>query len=296
MNAKVSPASAIKASFPVRRMDFEFTEVPRYWADGDAGLTHYMTALSALFPDGEKFFVDSVRAVRNDPKLADTRMQKEISAFIGQEAMHSKEHLAFNQSAQNYGYDVRTLERMTGKVISSGVNAILRVFKPFGFNREMVGLTATCALEHFTATIATELLTNTELHKLFKDQTMYKLWMWHAVEENEHKAVAFDVYEAMYGKGPKAYALRSSAMAIAMVVLFFTQSYFTARLMKQDGKLTYKDMKRVIWFMYGRKGFMTNQLHDLLSFFRPNFHPNDFDTDALLAKWKDQLGFESYPA
>ena len=49
-----------------------------------------MTALSALFPEGEQFFVNSTRAVRNDPKLADPALQKEISAFIGQEAMHSK--------------------------------------------------------------------------------------------------------------------------------------------------------------------------------------------------------------
>ncbi len=69
---------------------FEFAQVPRYWANYDAALTHFMTALSALFPEGEQFFVNSTRAVRNDPKLADPDLQKEISAFIGQEAMHSK--------------------------------------------------------------------------------------------------------------------------------------------------------------------------------------------------------------
>jgi predicted metal-dependent hydrolase len=65
--------------------------------------------------------VNSTRAVRNDPKLADPRLQKEISAFIGQEAMHSKEHLAFNAAAQAYGYDVRKLEAQTGKVIQYGL-------------------------------------------------------------------------------------------------------------------------------------------------------------------------------
>ena len=67
-----------------------------------------MTALSALFPEGEQFFVNSTRAVRNDPKLLILSItKKEISAFIGQEAMHSKEHLAFNAAAQTYGYDVQ---------------------------------------------------------------------------------------------------------------------------------------------------------------------------------------------
>ena len=296
MNAKVNPSTTnqVKASFPVRRMDFEFKEVPRYWAAHDAGITHFMTALSALFPDGEKFFVDSVRAVRQHPKLSDLQMQKEISAFIGQEAMHSKEHVAFNASAQAYGYDVSRLEKMTDTVIKTSVNTVLKLFKPFGFTRETVGLTGTCALEHFTATIAAELLTNPNIQQVFEDDTMYRLWMWHAVEENEHKSVVFDVYQTLYGTGIKAYGQRAIAMALAMVILFFVQSYFTALLLKQDNKLTFKDSKRMIKFMYGRQGFITRQIPELLAFFRPNFHPNDFDTDALLSSWKQKLGFTSH--
>ena len=296
MNAKVNvtTASTIKASFPVRRMDFEFQQVPRYWAGSDAGITHFMTALSALFPEGEKFFVDSTRAVRKHPKLADLQMQKEISAFIGQEAMHSKEHVAFNAAAQAYGYDVRSLEKMTDTVIQTSVNTILKLFKPLGFTKETIGLTGTCALEHFTATIAAELLRNPDIQVMFEDETMYRLWMWHAVEENEHKAVVFDVYQTLYGNGLRAYGQRAVAMSLAMVILFFVQSYFTARLLKQDNKLTLKDSKHMIKFMYGRKGFITRQIPELFAFFKPNFHPNDFDTDNLLASWKEKLGFTSH--
>ncbi len=296
MNAKVSAmtASTIRASFPVRRMDFEFQQVPRYWAGNDAGITHFMTALSALFPDGEKFFVDSTRAVRKHPKLADLQMQKEISAFIGQEAMHSKEHVAFNAAAQAYGYDVSSLEKLTDTVIQSSVNTVLKLFKPLGFTKETIGLTGTCALEHFTATIASELLRNPDIQTIFEDDTMYRLWMWHAVEENEHKAVVFDVYQTLYGNGLRAYSQRAVAMSLAMVILFFVQSYFTARLLKQDNKLTFKDSKRMIKFMYGRQGFITRQIPELLAFFKPNFHPNDFDTNSLLANWKEKLGFTSH--
>lgn len=291
MNAKINISNRNGASFPVRRMDFNFISVPRYWGNNDAALTHFMTALSALFPEGEKFFVESTRAVRHDPKLADPALQKEISAFIGQEAMHSKEHLAFNASAQAYGYDVRPLEQNTGKLIRSVISSISRVLKPFGFTQEMIGLTGTCALEHFTSTIAEELLTNTEVQAMFNDETMYKLWMWHAVEENEHKAVAFDVYTAMYGRGFRAYFMRALALLIAMGILFVTQSYFTAKLLRKDGKLSWKDTKYMIKFMYGHKGFMTRQIPALLDFLRPNFHPNDDDTTALLDKWRAELGF-----
>ena len=291
MNAKVNISNRAGASFPVRRMDFKFGDVPRYWAKGDAGITHFMTALSSLFPEGEQFFVNSARAVRNDPKLADARLQKEISAFIGQEAMHSKEHLAFNASAQAYGYDVRTLEQRTGKVIQYGVAISTKLLKPFGFTKEMIDLTGTCALEHFTSTIAEELLSNPNIQAMFEDETMYNLWMWHAVEENEHKAVAFDVFVGMYGSGAKAYFMRSLALVLAMSILFITQSYFTATLLKTDGKLTWRDTKYMIRYMYGANGFMTRQIPTLLSFLKPNFHPNDLDTTELLNKWRAELGF-----
>jgi len=291
MNAKVNISNRAGASFPVRRMDFKFGDVPRYWAKGDAGITHFMTALSSLFPEGEQFFVNSARAVRNDPKLADAILQKEISAFIGQEAMHSKEHLAFNASAQAYGYDVRKLEQRTGKVIQYGVAISTKLLKPFGFTKEMIDLTGTCALEHFTSTIAEELLSNPNIQAMFEDETMYNLWMWHAVEENEHKAVAFDIFVGMYGSGAKAYFMRSLALVLAMSILFITQSYFTASLLKTDGKLTWRDTKYMIRYMYGANGFMTRQIPTLLSFLKPNFHPNDLDTTELLNKWRAELGF-----
>ena len=294
MNAKVNISNRAGASFPVRRMDFEFGEVARYWAGGDAGLTHFMTALSALFPEGEQFFVDSTRAVRKNLKLSDPDLQREISAFIGQEAMHSKEHLAFNSSAQAYGYDVRTMENQTAKVIKTGTKVVAQLLKPFGFSKEMIDLTGTCALEHFTAVIAAELLQNEDVQAIFNNKTMYQLWMWHAVEENEHKAVVFDVYEAMYGQGFKAYFMRSLALVIAMGLIFITQSYFTAKLLKTDGKLTWRDTKYMLKFMYGYKGFMTRQIPTLLAFLRPKFHPNDDDTTELLNKWRAELGFNPH--
>ena len=164
------------------------------------------------------------------------------------------------------------------------------IVKPFGMTKEMVDLTATTALEHFTATIASQLLVNKNIQELMTDETMSTMWYWHAVEENEHKAVAFDVYTSMYGQGPKAYFMRSTALIIAMALIFATQSYFTAKLLKTDDKLTWKDTKYMLKFMYGRKGFMTRQIPELLDFLRPKFHPNDSDTTALLATWREKLG------
>ncbi|CAI3122114.1 hypothetical protein MWMV18_MWMV18_03370 [Acinetobacter calcoaceticus] len=292
MNAKVNITNRAGASFPVRRMNFDFNDVPEYWMNGSAGLTHFMTALSALFPAGEKFFIDSVRAVRYHPSIKDDEaLQKEISAFIGQEAMHTQEHVNFNASAQKFGHDVETLEKFTDTAIQTAIQAFVKIVKPFGMTKEMVDLTATTALEHFTATIASQLLVNKHIQELMTDETMSTMWYWHAIEENEHKAVAFDVYEGVFGKGVKAYALRTSSLVFAMTLIFLIQSSFLLRLLKQDKKLNLGELSVIYKYAYSpSKGIITGMAKEMLAYFKPGFHPNDLDTVGLLKTWKAKLG------
>ncbi|MCU4357473.1 metal-dependent hydrolase [Acinetobacter ursingii] len=292
MNAKVNISNRAGATFPVRRMNFDFDNVPEYWMSDSAAFTHFMTALSALFPDGEKLFIDSVRAVRYHPAIkGNETLQKEISAFIGQEAMHTQEHVGFNVSAQKYGHDVTTLEKRTGVVIQTSRKLFGALVKPFGMTQEMVDLTMTTALEHFTATLATQLLTNEHIRDWMTDETMKYMWLWHAVEENEHKAVAYDVYEGIFGRGVKAYGLRTFALTVAMLVLFFTQSSFVLRLLKEDGKLNLKELSTIYEYGYSpSKGVISGMASEMLAYFKPGFHPNDLDTVELLRNWKVKLG------
>ena len=293
MNAKVNITNRAGASFPVRRMDFDFDTVPEYWMNKSAGLTHFMTALSALFPAGEKFFIDSVRAVRQHPSIKDNQeLQREISAFIGQEAMHTQEHVGFNASAQKFGHDVDRLDRITDRVIQSTRKVFAFLGKPVEITQEMVDLTATTALEHFTATIASQLLVNPYIQELMTDETMKTMWLWHAIEENEHKAVAYDVFEGVFGRGLKAYALRTGSLVTAMATLFVVQSYFVLRLLQDDKQLNLTSLKDIYIYAYSpSKGVITGMTREMLTYFRPRFHPNDLDTHELLVSWKAKLGF-----
>lgn len=275
--------------FPVRRMDFDFGNIQRYWFNGDAGLTHFMTALSALFPVGERFFVDSVRAVRKDPKIANNvDLQAQISAFIGQEAMHSKEHHALNMQIGEFGYkDIEWMEQATATVLSA--RHILKPFAP----SEMIDLAATCALEHFTALLAEQVLSNPKFQsEMGSDPTMLKLWLWHCVEETEHKSVAYDVYQQIYGSDKGAgYLLRIVGILMATSLILVAQTYFTARLLAKDGKLAPQHWLKAANTFYGVRGLFTKAIPHFLDYFRPNFHPNDHDTLQLLRTWKDNLSF-----
>jgi predicted metal-dependent hydrolase len=268
----------IKASFPVRRMDFGFADVPKYWFHNDPFLTHFLSNLSSLFPEGEFFFVNSMRNIRD--QIDDPVLQKEISAFIGQEAMHSKEHKAFNDYATAHGIDVDYMHNRVGKLLKFA-------HKILSHKQQ---LAVTCALEHFTATIAKQLMVREDWNGRMNDPVMRKMWLWHAVEESEHKSVCYDAYQALY---KNTYATRSSFMVLAWSILAAVLVEQQLRLMIKDGQLTnVKSWSRGLWSLFGYKGFLTELTLPLLDYFRPGFHPEDHDSEALEQKYKELLALK----
>ena len=139
---------------PTRRMSFEesLQDLPKHFAaDGDLITSHLAAALSAVFPDGEDFFVRSVRHFRD--QITDPELKRQVAGFIGQEAMHGREHRAFNDRLDQLGYPTKRVER----VDQVGPRASASGCCPPKSN-----LAATAALEHFTATLAELVLTSEE--------------------------------------------------------------------------------------------------------------------------------------
>lgn len=250
------------------------TTISRDWVNDDAYETTFMNALSLLFPEGEQFFVKSVKALQD--RITDPELQREVVGFIGQEATHGREHRDFNELLVAHGF--AEVPR-----IDVGVKRFLqRVRKVLSPQSQ---LAATCALEHFTAMLAEQLLRDARMRNAIHE-TVRPLWMWHALEESEHKAVAFDVYRATGG----GYARRAGIMVLATAVFFTVQHLVHVRLMATRGVL----WKPWRWLhgmarMYVYPGFLIRHLPAYLAYFRPGFHPNDRDTAALLASWRDEL-------
>ncbi|MFP5383591.1 MAG: metal-dependent hydrolase [Gammaproteobacteria bacterium] len=275
MNAP-NTARAIQASFPVRRMDFDFEGVDKYWYAGEPGMTFFWSLLSAMFPDGEQFFIDSVRNVR-EQIVADEQRKKDISAFIGQEAMHRKEHGAYNTYlSEKYGVDLASIEAMNKRSLEL-LQARLTPAQQ---------LALTSAAEHFTATMAKHFMSDDTHFDAIADDRMRKLLFWHAVEESEHKAVAFDVLKEV----DDSYLLRAGMMAFVTTMLLSTIALLSLRLMRQDGQAgNWRAWGRYAKALIGRRGFFTRMTGDYLDYYRPGFHPNDHDTRALEASWKQRL-------
>lgn len=261
---------------PRRDVDFGIApaSVPRDWSNEDAYETTFLNALSLLFPEGERFFVESVKQQKD--KVTDPELQREIAGFIGQEAMHGKEHRAFNELLVHHGFaEAPEIEARLRRFLKM----VRRTLSP------MSQLAVTCALEHFTAMLAERLLADGSM----RDQmhpAVQPLWLWHALEESEHKTVAFDVYVTAGG----GYVRRASLMLLTTLVFFAAQAIVHARLMATR-KILWKPWTwlRGISRMWIYPGFFTRLVPAYLAYFRAGFHPSDRDTRALLASWEATL-------
>ncbi|HEY5944236.1 MAG TPA: metal-dependent hydrolase [Kofleriaceae bacterium] len=261
---------------PRRDVDFHLDSatIPRDWCNDDGYETTFLNALSLLFPEGERFFVESVK--QHKDQITDPQLVRDIAGFIGQEAMHGREHRAFNDLLVSHGY--REAPR---------VDANLKKFLKF-VRRTMSPksqLAVTTALEHFTAMLAEQLLSHPRMRDQM-DPQVAPLWLWHALEESEHKAVAFDVYRAAGG----GYLRRISIMMLTTIVFFAVQAFVHARLMATR-KILWKPWTwaRGITRMWIYPGFFTRLAPAYFSYYRPSFHPNDRDTRELLAAWQASL-------
>ncbi len=263
------------ATFEVRNLTFDLDDrVPRHWHGGRASVTTFFDNLSIFFPVGERFFIAAVRSHLSH--VHDPRLLEDARAFCAQEGIHGREHDRYNEMLKLQGYPVDAME--------SGVKRLLRRVEKRTRERPRMRLAITCALEHFTALMG-HLLLEDPKNLDGADPVMVSLWRWHAAEENEHKAVAYDVYRA--AKGP--YLERVSVMVAATVIFWAKVIEHQVRMMAADGKVaSVREWAALLHFLFVRPGTLRRMMWPYLAYYRPSFHPNDIDATVILARWKAQ--------
>jgi uncharacterized protein len=254
-----------------RNLHFDFgSEIPRHWHGGQKSVTNYFNAMSVFFPQGERFFVASVNAHRKyvtDPVLA-----QQVTAFCGQEGIHSREHERYNEMLRAQGYPIEAMERR--------VAGIIRRVNRFLGPRWRLAVTA--ALEHFTALMGFLVLADPRVLE-GAHPSMAALWRWHAAEETEHKSVAFDVYKAAGGR----YWMRALVMFGASLRFWGKVFEHQFRMMWADGTaFSPREWWSLIRYLFIHPGGMGSVIRRYFHYYRPSFHPSQLDTDALLAAWR----------
>jgi predicted metal-dependent hydrolase len=260
-----------------RRMDFSLdsSKLPKYWYAESPSLTHFFNALSAVFPEGEKYFIDSVRAFES--AVRDPRLTAQVREFTRQEGHHNLHHRHFNRLVQAMGVSMDRCAEMGMRILERSRRR----------DSELKQLAMTVAFEHFTALMGDWLLHNAEKHSEDVHPAAAPLWMWHAVEETEHKAVAYDVYQAAGG----GYWLRVLAMVRATANFIPRIHHMQVLLLREDPTpVSVRDLLRCAQYLYGRGGLISALLPGYLRYFRPDFHPWQDDNSELIAAWQAKYG------
>ena len=255
----------------VRRLQFNPQAIRRHYFANSPVMSHLLTALSSTFPIGEQFFVHSVRNVRD--KVKDETLQAQIAAFIGQEAMHSKAHAEFNAAWRSEDYNLDRFQAWLARKDDYVKNL-----------HPKIQLAITCAFEHFTALLGGYILRHPEVLATL-DEDAAKLWVWHAIEEIEHRAVAFDVYQAVYGDDKiRRMIMRSVTTGFASLTL-----YSATRLFLQDKKKSLPKVGGNIFGFYLLGKMFLQLAPEYLAYFKTDFHPSEIDYTKLISDWKQRL-------
>ncbi|WP_269619356.1 metal-dependent hydrolase [Zhongshania aquatica] len=257
---------------PVRR-NLEFN-LPKDrigdWHAGGAHITHFFNALSIFFPDGERFFIDSVRNYRD--RIQDPELKESVRGFIGQEAMHGREHEEYNDALVQKGMPADRYGRIVVRLLKLSAR----------FTPKSAQLAVTIALEHLTAILANMVLS--EPRSLEGAEPRYAaIWKWHALEETEHKAVAYDVYQKVLGGGIVGYLHRCFALITATTIFWMMVIPFHIGLVRREGQLfNLVGWFKVMNFLWGSPGMLRRTIPDWLDYFKPGFHPWDHDNAQYL--------------
>jgi predicted metal-dependent hydrolase len=260
-----------------RRIAFEYptTDLPRHYMNDDLVMSHVVSVLSALFPNGEDFFVQSVRNYRD--QIVDPQLKKQVGGFIGQEAIHGREHRTFNDRLHQLGYPTHRIDKGVGLL-----------FKGLGgkYLSKRVQLAVTAALEHYTATLAEVLLSSPEARNMFSVDEIRSLLLWHALEESEHKSVAFDVYQEVVGN----YRIRVRVMNVVTVAFIAAVIFETfLSLLCDPATRDLKRLRRSLGALRSSPFLHAGVWRHLRDYNRPDFHPDDRDTTELVEQWRTTL-------
>jgi len=251
-------------------------EYRRFWFCGSAFLSNLMNAFSTVIPEGEHFFIESVRHYLDE--IRDPVLRAQAIAFVGQEGAHAREHRRYNEFVEAQGYPVRRMDQRVRRALDHCRAHLSPRSK----------LAVTCALEHYTTIIGAEFLRNPVCRESVLGEQA-RLWFWHSVEELEHTSVAFDVYRAIGG----TYWERVREMIGVTLGFWPLWLAITLAYQSHDRRLwSLREWWVALVWEFVRPGFVLRLVPRYLAYFRRDFHPSRYaGTDAaLILEWRARLG------
>lgn len=265
-----------------KNLDFSLDKIGRHWFGNDPFKSRFFDSVSLLFPDGERYFIESVRQFRD--LIRDEKLNQEVGDFIRQEAQHSIAHSKMNNVLESHGLPVTQITAEANEIFQWMSNN----FSP-RFN-----LALTAAFEHLTALMAESFFAEKAAFAE-ADPFVRALLAWHSIEEMEHRDVAFDVMKTV-GDVPES--MRKVALVVAVLHMFGIGLIRTNELLRYDGYSKVERLKLfssgLPWF-FGRKGILPKMNKQFFSWFKRDFHPSQHPVIAQYDVWVDVLAHTQDP-
>ncbi|MBP0492352.1 metal-dependent hydrolase [Pararoseomonas indoligenes] len=241
----------------------------RAWFDGDLLKSALVDGFAVMLPEGERFFIRSLKPFVHD--LKDAEVLKGIQGYALQEAFHTREHESYNDGLRALGYDVDGMEATTKRMLSAAQGPRSRVV-------------VTCAIEQITYSMSRSLLGRPKLLKGVNPDYR-RLWTWHALEEVEHAAVAFQVLHAIPSRLPlwKRYVGRIVTFGTvvgAVCTLAVRNAFSMIRASGQEVTLGVR--LRFLWIILVYPGFISRLIGACLLSLRPGYRGGGGAKDARL--------------
>ena len=263
----------------VRKPSFQLENLEKYYMNNNPVSTHFLNSLHLIFPDGEKYFIRSVRAYAD--KIQDPVLKERVKGFISQEAQHMSAHKKVWEKIQQ-------TSPIAKDFLSFYNYTCYEILEPLTRNTigDSLPLAITAALEHYTAVIAEVALSDDGKILSEINKEMKELLYWHAAEEIEHKSVAYDVYEEMVGN----YPIRIAGMIYATVVLSFYTFLGQGMLLAFDGDIKWGNvLDSIIKFGNKAQPLFKNIFDNLSGYFAIDFHPDKIENFHLAEDYLDRF-------
>lgn len=267
---------------PIRHMKFDFDPAKldhRFYMDVELA-SAYFASLSIFLTRGEDLVIDTARYHRDF--ITDPLLKQRVTSLIGQEAIHSKMHEELNEAYLIRDLPVKLFRTWAGWAFEYGFERLPQPMK----------LSLMAGIEHFTAVLAEYMMNHEEIFFRSQDEKQRAIWMWHMLEESEHKDIAFDVFQELSNN----YLLRIAGFfpaLITILVLISAASFLVPFYRNPKNLISLRYWSEIPYnfrLIFGLKdGVYGSSFKHIFDYLRPNFHPNDHDTSEFLEYYKEKL-------
>lgn len=260
-----------------RDVRFRIAETPtRHWLKNDPAMTWMVDSFAVFLPEGERYFIRALKFYA--PRVKDPQLLDDLDGFSRQEAFHSREHEGYNAALAALGYDVPDMERRVKARLDRAQGNIKRVI-------------VTCSIEHLTSTFSSIVLNSPEL---FEDaaEPYRRLWMWHALEELEHRSVALKMLPLATPKLNRVqrYFFRVIAMNRVLSIILGLWFANIASCARTDGvKPGFRLFMDCFWKACVYPGFLRRGFLYFIRYYMPGYDPEKSHSQAFIEKWRRRV-------